>query len=386
MPQKAHRDDRLEALRGLAALVVVGWHAMLAFFPQNSGLFPAFEQSAAWTGSPFFVFLNGTGAVALFFVLSGKVLTKSALAKRDYRTLLRNTVKRYPRLVLPILCSTLISCMLFKSGAYHFEQTAAVTGSPWLLKFAFAYDVPITPNWWDATRQGLFDSLLFGISTYNSSLWTMYYEFTASFIVLAAAGTILFLWQRVSILLCWLFVMILCLALSAYPWFLSFGLGLGLALADAQTKGRIWHFVKAIRYALILCGLYFLGHLQPRGVYTWAAPFDPMFTNSIGACLLIVGVQACRQPSGIASKIARFLGDLSFPIYLIHIPVLCSYICWMFVQLIEFDSTGFRCTMIALTFAAAFAASLPLMALNKYWLQWLNRVTDRLFRNLNPAI
>jgi peptidoglycan/LPS O-acetylase OafA/YrhL len=97
-------------------------------------------------------------------------------------------------------------------------------------------------------------------------------------------------------------------------------------------------------------------------------------------------VQACRQPSGIASKIARFLGDLSFPIYLIHIPVLCSYICWMFVQLIEFDSTGFRCTMIALTFAAAFAASLPLMALNKYWLQWLNRVTDRLFRNLNPAI
>jgi peptidoglycan/LPS O-acetylase OafA/YrhL len=356
----------------------VGWHASLAFFPQRSGLFPNFDPSEAWTGSPFFAFLNGTGAVALFFVLSGMVLTQSALVKRDYNTLLRNTVKRYPRLMLPVLCSTLISCALFKLGFYYFEDAATVTGSPWLMKFAYAYDVPITPNWWDAARQGLFDSFLLGKTTYNSSLWTMRYEFIASFIVLGAAAAILFLWQRASILLCWLLVFALCAVLTLYPWFLSFGLGLGLALAVAQTNGRIWHVLKPIRYLLILVGFYFLGHLQSRGVYAWAAPFNPIFTNTFGACLLIAGVQACQQPQGLFAKIARFLGDLSFPVYLIHIPVLCSYVCWMFVQLVDFDSTILRCFMIAITFAAAIAASLPLMAVNRFWLRWLNDITNRL--------
>jgi peptidoglycan/LPS O-acetylase OafA/YrhL len=373
-----HRDDSLEALRGLAALVVVGWHTMLAFFPQRSGLFPNFDGSEAWTGSPIFAFLNGSGAVALFFVLSGMVLTQSALVKRNYTTLLRNSVKRYPRLMLPVLCSTLISCALFKFDLYRFEQAAAVTGSPWLMKFANAFVDPIVPSWWDAIRQGLFDSFLRGGATYNSSLWTMRYEFIASFVVLAAAAAILFMWKRQPVWVCWVLIILLCALLSLSPWFLSFGLGLGIALAVAQSQGRIWQTLKPFRYVLMVVGLFLLGHLQSRGAYAWSTNFNPVFVNTLGACLLIAGVQSCQPPRGIFAKAARFLGDLSFPIYLIHIPVLCSIICWIFVQNTASDGTALRLSLVALTFLAATLASLPLIALNKFWLRNLNAGTERL--------
>lgn len=63
------RIASLEALRGLAALIVVVWHTMLAFAPQTSGIFAQFPAGDAYTGSFFFVLMNGNGAVNgfLFF-------------------------------------------------------------------------------------------------------------------------------------------------------------------------------------------------------------------------------------------------------------------------------------------------------------------------------
>jgi hypothetical protein len=56
------KDIPLEAIRGVAALVVVVWHTCLGFFPQFI---------SSWQATPLFVFMNGNAAVQLFFVLSG---------------------------------------------------------------------------------------------------------------------------------------------------------------------------------------------------------------------------------------------------------------------------------------------------------------------------
>ena len=65
---------QLEALRGLAAFIVVAWHFLWAFDPARIGIVDGFDHSAAMLGSVSFASIDGPAAVTLFFVLSGFVL------------------------------------------------------------------------------------------------------------------------------------------------------------------------------------------------------------------------------------------------------------------------------------------------------------------------
>src|SRR5580692_8294430 len=85
------RDLPLEALRGLAALVVVVWHFFL-------GLDPAVLSLPGLRGTPFFAFVHGSAAVGVFFVLSGYVLTRRYFETGQKRVLVIGALKRWFRL------------------------------------------------------------------------------------------------------------------------------------------------------------------------------------------------------------------------------------------------------------------------------------------------
>jgi peptidoglycan/LPS O-acetylase OafA/YrhL len=371
------RHIYLEAARGLAALAVVGSHAKLAFFPEHAGVFDTLPKDDLWTGSPLFVLVNGTGAVVLFFVLSGFVLTQRALAERDHLLLIRNTIKRYPRLVLPILVSILLSCALFMSGLYFHEAAAAVTQSPWLATFASAGE-PQIPSWWNAFREGLWDVYWQPHSYYNSSLWTMYYEFAGSLMVLGAAFLVLLLWRVAERPFAWIIPITLCVATGASPWFLSFAAGFALAMAFSTAAGvrqsrAVWQ-----NHVLMGMGLYCLGYLQPEGIYSWLRGLNSLHVNLFGACLLIFALLCYRAPNGLTSRVARFLGELSFPVYLVHVPILCSVVSWLFSVFASHDGDTLRWAMFVLTLVAAVAGAMPLVLVNRWWLSWLNRAVDGL--------
>lgn len=85
------RIIRLEACRGIAAMIVLARHLADAFFP---------ALVTQLSGTPAYLFINGSGAVILFFVLSGYVLTVRFFAKHDSDYLLKSLIKRLPRLAL----------------------------------------------------------------------------------------------------------------------------------------------------------------------------------------------------------------------------------------------------------------------------------------------
>ena len=90
----------LEAVRGVAACVVVVHHYMLAFLPHFHGrLFP--DDSIALVRTPLFFFVNGTAAVAVFFVLSGFVLTVRAFQSNQAGGLVVGAFKRWPTAGVP---------------------------------------------------------------------------------------------------------------------------------------------------------------------------------------------------------------------------------------------------------------------------------------------
>src|SRR6201982_1232216 len=126
------RDGSLEAIRGIAALIVVAWHSLLGFYPEHSGIFrSSWPDREQFTDHIWFGLFNGTAAVTVFFVLSGYVLTRKYFESGDDGILIRGALKRWPRLMGPVLIVVLASYFLFITGAYRFESAAKLTGSDW---------------------------------------------------------------------------------------------------------------------------------------------------------------------------------------------------------------------------------------------------------------
>src|SRR5580704_4993180 len=114
------RDVSLDAMRGIAALAVFGWHSMLAFYPSSSGYLDATPIGETARSQFWFVAVHGAGAVAFFFVLSGFVLTRVSLTTGRTDILVRGLIKRWPRLAGPVLVAVIGSWQLFALGGYFY--------------------------------------------------------------------------------------------------------------------------------------------------------------------------------------------------------------------------------------------------------------------------
>ena len=111
-----------EAIRGLAALAVLFFHVLVAFLPGlSAGKGPGGEELPAWLlllARLLGRFLwDGQMAVLLFFVLSGFVLSLTYWRNGSPSVLGSATVRRYPRLMLPVAASVLLAYVLLLTGA-----------------------------------------------------------------------------------------------------------------------------------------------------------------------------------------------------------------------------------------------------------------------------
>lgn len=365
------RIASLEGLRGVAALIVVVWHTMLAFAPQTSGIFTQFPTRDAYTGSFLFVLMNGNAAVNIFFVLSGFVLSRKFFLDYDRSFIARNALRRYPRLALPVLISVFVSYLLFYFGFYYFFEAAKVSGSPWLAKFGYAYETPFQPSLWEALKQGAFLTFFRGDASYNSSLWTMKFEFYGSFMVFGACYLLAEVRMLKKTTTIYLFAILAFMSWYASPWYITFVLGLFIA-ATMPHDG--WPIIAGLpRYAkglLFILSLYLLGFSQAQGIYVFFGKANVIVVNAIGSAVLLT-LLANFQLHGKFLSLARFLGALSFPIYLIHIPVLFSLVCWVYLQStsIGMFSIGW---IIPFTLIVSTIAAAPLILINQYWLRFIN--------------
>lgn len=375
------KDVSLEAARGLAAISVVAWHATLGFFPARAGIFPNFDPSLSFNTSVWFGLINGTAAVAFFFVLSGFVLTRAALLNGEPGRLLGNALKRWPRLALPVVLAALLSWVLFSTGGYRFVEAGALTGSPWLSHFAYAFDQPFPVSFPGAMLQGLFFTFFRGDASYDSSLWTMRYEFTGSFLSFGMALLLLQVRQR------WAGVYLIAIALILCHFsdihFSAFFIGTGIAYLLPRERLRlpVWAIL-----ALVLAAVYLAGDTGVRTgaflpLHYVARAIDPLYVNMLGSALLIIalgGVDVFR--SGPPEHVGRWLGKLSFPLYLVHVPVLCSGGSWALVATAQsYPSPAPEIAAVTVTVYGSLLAAIPLAWVNEAWIGWLNGVAGKAF-------
>lgn len=336
---KAKRFMELEGLRGLAAIVVVLHHMVYMFYaPLNTGKLSAdhspfpFEQYIY--GTPFALAYAGTLAVAIFFVLSGFVLSIGYFQTNDRSIIKKLASTRYLRLMLPALASVMIAYLIIKLGLNGLvANTAATVGGGSGYANALQFDA----SFFDALKNGAIEIFISDRHPYNTVLWTMFIEFWGSFMVFA----FLLLFARFKYR--WLAYIGLS-ALTFNTWFFAFVLG--MIVADLYANGwfdRIRHR-KYIVPGLVTGAIIFGSFPNQRIKGTFYENFNivqslipdlhrKMFFVTLASTMIIVAILMSKT---LASRLGRvsLLGRYTYSLYLTHKFVLFTFTSAVFLLLL----------------------------------------------------
>lgn len=374
--------ESLESLRGIAAGVVVTAHCLLAFYPQFfASMYDGPKPSAFQVNAgPWFIFFNGPAAVLIFFVLSGFVLTRRYFLQADARVLLAPAIKRWPRLMGLVVVSTTVSATLLTTLPDYTIRVAEITGSSWLYGAGVGGLQGRSPSFADALLQGSLLTFFRGDSYYNASLWTMWWEFTGSFIVFLFA----FLVTKVRMgVIGPAAVMVVFLTLAALwsPYISAFVIGSSLSYLLAKKPIAL---PTSAGLALVAFGVLALG-FHPYG---WLG-LDPLAKagGTVGsyiwiaaATALMIAFTAC-EPISRAIGIFAWLGRISFALYVIHLAMIAHVGCLVYLS--APSSIAAPAAFLA-SAVAAFAAAIPLSALDRWWLKRLGVIDGIPMRLKNP--
>lgn len=318
----------LDGLRGVAALLVVWYHVFEGF--QFAG------------NKPIIDFINhGYLAVDFFFILSGFVVGY-AYDNRWGKTLTLGGFFRHRLIRLqPMVCmGAVIGAVSFLlSGMERWDGTHATL---WLTFLAFVCGCLMLPALPGMPREVRGNGEMFPL---NGPCWSLFFEYVGN-IVYA-----LFI-RCLSTRLLALLSFALCCALA---WFAvtdqsgyeSIGVGwtvdrtniLGgsLRMLCPFTMGLLLSRIfKPIHYArgafwisaAILLAIFHIPYIYSDGALSLNGMFE-------AACIiavfpLVVWYAASGKTTDIAStRICRFLGDISYPLYIVHYPIMYAFYMWL---------------------------------------------------------
>jgi peptidoglycan/LPS O-acetylase OafA/YrhL len=337
MSKGANRDEYLDSLRGIAAMIVVIAHFFGVFYPFSlfgqSELHPEHE---AWEGfmhsTPLGIIAAGQFAVCFFFILSGYVLSYRYLGEEGERSRLIGTiVKRPVRLGGVVLSTMLIGWLLIISGQIYSKPVAEITHSTWFSQY-WTGEFPAARF----LRQLLVSPFASG-AEYDPPLWTIDLELYGSF--LTFGYLLVFGHSRYR----WISQLALLFLAKRYR---MQGFVLGLMLADLKKNYPASPIhplaVRAVPLlfpvGLLLASFpHYLAAEDLRNTLYGAFPTLRGLNGGysmLGALLVFVAALNCpRCAEFLNRKPMRFLGSISYALYAIHFLVLGSFSSWLFLRI-----------------------------------------------------
>lgn len=378
----APRFPQLDGIRGLASLSVALSHFVIAFYPalmSGDGAASHSSWDSALSHSWLIFFYNPNLAVPVFFVLSGFVLAAS-VADRPM-ALPRLVLRRWIRLCLPMLAIILPIWAALHAGAFgNIQPALAQTRSHWLgsMYLPLTMSIPL-PLIFQGVLCMLFNNSPGRLQFIDAVVWTMPIELWGSL------GLYLFYWlgsdlsHRIRGCLAVAIIGVLATWNSPY-----YGFGVGVALFELwraisylpeSWRGRLGKSAGPVGVAALLTGIWAGG--TPFAVDGWHLAFivrTGIGVNALqhaGAALLVAAALLLRPLQGLLlSRFCQYLGRISFMLYLLQLPVLCSLGLWVFLH-----SPGSYQLRTLATLAAYLAVSL---ALAEAATRWIDRPSIRL--------
>lgn len=285
--------------------------------------------------TPLYLLINGSFAVFIFFVLSGYVLTYRFFATGDQSILGAGAIRRYFRLLPPIVLSLALTFVVMTVFLGWIESVYTITNHPWMSEY-FTHPSDI----FDIARQMFWGSFFDNTVVYNKVLWTMNIEFVGSLLVFSFAS----LFGRTPNR--WIFYLGAGLFLLN-TYYLPFILG--MLLADMYNREHRKTFTinnGGILLFILGAGL-FLGTFNKRISYIWifqdlllgyhlTLDIQEKIFYSIGAFLLLLALlNSAKLKAALSNRLLSFLGNISFSMYLLHMIIFGSFSSVLFTLLIN---------------------------------------------------
>lgn len=298
----------LDGVRGWAALAVVVFHTLTTYL---------LSDSQAERFRPLLVLANGRLAVYVFFVLSGFVLSVGHFDGAGKQRLLDMAIRRYPRLMIPVLASTCLFYVLMRLDmlrAAEFATALGHGGDHWpQVSFQFDANVP-----------GLLKFALWDVffhyevhTSYNPVLWTMGIELAGSFLVFALLAV------TNSPRIRWVMYTVLFVGL-AYERSPLIAFVIGTTFAEIWVTGRLMQYrQRALSSAiavLMLAGVWLVTALFP------STDFDVLALAGCAAVVVASAGTSARVARLMEARLSQWLGRISFPLYLTHIAVISTVV------------------------------------------------------------
>ena len=377
-PNVSPRVAYLKSIRGLAAVQVLLLHFFAAFVPDL--VFPPSTGAGIASTihlSPLYFLYDGYSAVYIFFALSGYVLTRSFERQlaRTSSDIFAQILARALRLGLPALSAVLVAAIVMLIFGRPNVAAGELSGSVW---FASQWNTAVSVV--SVIRDGIVNALFLGYrglpgvaylapwqqpveQSLVAPLWTLSIEFYGSMIVLALCWC-----ARRPRALWWTVVLAgaLFTIRSAYICFFVGHLLASFDRAERPTPDRRLWPVFSIVLGVGLCVSAEVW--QPEWLKSFCATstyllfpgqFAPMQQKTFGAILVLIGIIDLEPARRLLSRpwlVAK--SGLSFPLYLIHWPILFGPSAALFLWLdgaagIEIARIGAIVTGIASAFFAS---------------------------------
>lgn len=310
VPVQADRLLFLDGLRGWAALMVVLSHLLIFFVAHTSTVY----RNWYWAFAS-----DGNLAVFVFFVLSGFALSIGYIQTGRLNIVTSLCVRRYLRLAIPVLCTSLLAYLLHASGLFYNDEAGTAMKNAWLATF-----YGFSPNFLESIKFGLHDVFINAnhSKSYNPILWTMSIELFGSFIVFAICALVLHLKKRALLLA----IIVLFFVMSKHLYYVAFLCGIAIALCYHHREQAIFRKIHlALPLVLLLVVYYSTVSLRGNGLAVPGIARSDYFSIVASCSLVFAATFYAPFRRFLETPVSRYLGSISFPIYLTHFLVICSF-------------------------------------------------------------
>ncbi len=318
--------DLLDGLRGVAALLVVWYHV--------------FEGYAFAGGGTIESINHGYLAVDFFFILSGFVIgyayddrwSKSLTMKDFFK---RRLIRLHPMVVMGVVLGVITFCI---QGSVQWDGTHVATSMIMLSVLCSLFFIPALPGVGYEVRG---NGEMFPL---NGPSWSLFFEYIGN--ILYA----LFI-RRLSTKALGVLVVLLGAGLTAFAAFDVSGygnIGVGWTLDGVNFLGGSLRMLFPFTMGLFLSRIF--KPMKVRGAFwicsavllaLFSVPYlegmEPVSMNGLYEmfCVIVVfpiliwlGASGSTTDKN-STRICKFLGDISFPLYIIHYPFMYLFYAWL---------------------------------------------------------
>lgn len=329
-PQKL---DYIDGLKVLACLMIFNFHFINAFYCGIYSLNPAdFHVPGleyALGSTPLNLIMGGKFGVRIFMTISGFFVGYRFFTTGNEKSLTNGAVKKYFRLIFPIILVNIAIYFLMLSGCFKNAEASAISGCA----VFFGNYNQFSPNLMDALKEAIVGCFITGANQYNGPLWFIYYEFFGTLLV---AGILSLFGKYKSRYVVYVITSVLVIRSDFLPFLL------GCVVCDLTYSNIKWvkklTEQKWLMWIVLVLGV-FLGSFPPIGeryegtIYQFF-PAKVLLFYILGASMVLFALLHLEAPRKIlGNKAFIWFNKSSYGFYLLHFPVLCTLGCGLFLVL-----------------------------------------------------